>query len=92
MGSVTRAQYRKLHQDQQREIARRLQETAEAINLLYPVAVRVAVCRKCRAPVIVEVQEPEHDGIAYWQKGDDDIGSLFRKEQKPYYCVGCRPA
>ena len=89
---MTRAQYRCLPQDKRREIARRLHETAEAMNDLYPVEVRVATCRKCRVPVIIECEEPERDGTQDWQKRDDDIGAAFRKPQKPYYCLECRGA
>src|SRR3990167_7486025 len=71
MGAMTRAEYRGLAQAQQRLIIERLQETAEAMNSLFPWEVRVAVCRKCRVPAIVEVQESEREVTPYWQRADD---------------------
>ena len=86
---MTRIKYRTFTQDKQREVARRLQETADAINLLYDFEVRVAVCGVCRVPVIVAVQTPPKPDKPYWQKGDEE--TVFeRKKYPPYYCVDCR--
>ena len=87
---MTRAEYRKLTQDKQRELARRLQETAEAMSQLYDFEVRVAICKACRVPVIVAVQPPPKPDKPFWQVDNKEIGDFYRKKIPPYYCVDCR--
>ena len=87
---MTRAEYRKLTQDKQRELARRLQEMAEAMSQLYGSEVRVAVCKTCRVPVIVAVQPPPKPDKPFWQVDDKEI-TFYRKKIPPYYCVDCSP-